>query len=187
MMRTFKKITVTIMEGTIDEKEFCECVECGRKGNGNASAGFSGEVTTDEWADDLGKRISTAFPDLLLKVEEGGELEGFFKNGKRMQIKKILNMGLEKSNLPRASDGAIFSPNNYMIRRDMEKWAKDVLKGKTSYGDLSEISCLNLYICNATIDLLVSVLNVCHDANIKVILWHYDKNNKGYWMTQEVR
>lgn len=188
MLRTFKRMSVTIIEGRCDKKEFCRCVGCGCKENDMANAGFTGEVVTDEWPDDLGERVSKEFPDLVLKIEEEGEFWGFFKNGGRNENPKTLNMELEKFNLSGATDGAIYSSEDLkdnLTSYELEKLVEKSLKAKTRYGDLAEISQLNLHIYEESIYMLVAVLNTCHDVNIKVALWYY--NETGYCLYQEAR
>lgn len=79
--------------------------------------------------------------------------------------------------IPQATDGAIFGNElDPLAVTEMETTAKEALSGLKS---------LNLYVTGLTVA-LVSVLNVCRESGIKVILYHFDRNSGTYY-SQEVR
>ena len=103
-------------------------------------------------------------------------------------MRKTLNMELCSGRHPIAQsiDGAIYQEtvNNVTQPSKLEEIAEKALKGKTSYGDLQEISRINLYVTGLTVS-LIATLNVCRKADIEIELSHYDKYTMIYFM-QEV-
>lgn len=76
--------------------------------------------------------------------------------------------------IPQAIDGAIFGNElDPLATTELEAEAYNKLKEM-------EIKTLNLYVTGLTVA-LVSVINACRKLNIKLTLWHYDRNTNGYY------
>ena len=80
--------------------------------------------------------------------------------------------------IPQATDGTIFgSELDPLATTELETEAYNKLKGL-------EVKNLNLYVTGLTVA-LVSVINACRKLNIKLTLWHYDRD-KGKYYPQSV-
>lgn len=185
-------VRVTIVDGSCDYKEFCQAIGCYHRDiQKQVSSGFYGEINLDPGIDEdkFIEEISKKFPNLILKLETEGYLYGFYQSGKEISLKKNLNMELcsGRHSIPQAIDGAIFPKTVCNVTRPdkLEESAEEILKGKTSYGDLQEITSINLYATGLTVA-LIAVLNICRKEDIKVTLWHYDKYSKDYFK-QEIK
>lgn len=190
MMQTSKYVRVSIVDGSCDYKKFCQAVGCwyDSEKNKEVSRGFYGDINTDEDEEEYITEISKKFPDVILKLEVDRYFYGFYQNGEELDLRKTLNMELCSGRHPiaQAIDGAIYpeTVNNVTQPSKLEEIAEKALKRKISYGDLQEISRINLYVTGLTV-CLIATLNVCRKADIKVTLWHYDKYTKSYFR-QEV-
>ena len=78
-----------------------------------------------------------------------------------------------------ATDGAIFETEvNPLDTAELEQTAKERLHSL-------DIKKLNLYVTGLTVA-LIAVLNVAKELNIKVTLWHFDRESDEYY-EQEVK
>lgn len=78
-----------------------------------------------------------------------------------------------------ATDGAIFETEvNPLDTAELEQTAKTRLQSL-------DIKKLNLYVTGLTVA-LIAVLNATKELNIKVTLWHFDRESNEYYK-QEVR
>lgn len=78
-----------------------------------------------------------------------------------------------------ATDGAIFETEvNPLDTAELEQTAKERLQSL-------DIKKLNLYVTGLTVA-LIAVLNVAKELNIKVTLWHFDRESDEYY-EQEVK
>lgn len=122
---------------------------------------------------------------------------------------KTLNLALceNKHSIPQVIDGVVFKrklhPEEINNPKKLECLATYGLwdaayayfkKGISGYlrvwdsddnstGDILEFCPglnLNLYVTGLTVA-LVAILNICHEANISVTLWYYDKNTNSYF------
>lgn len=79
--------------------------------------------------------------------------------------------------IPQAIDGSIFGAEvDPLDLSGMEREAAEQLRG---------VFTLNLYVTGLTVA-LVAVLNVCREQNIKVTLYHYNRETGNYY-PQEVK
>ena len=189
MMQTAKYARVSIVDGSCGYKEFCQAVGCWHKNEEKQdSRGFYGEISTDQDEEEYIAEISKKFPELILKLETDGYLYGFYQNGEELDLNKTLSMELCSGRHPiaQAVDGAIYPETVHSVTQPnkLEEIAEEALQRKPTYGDLQEISRINLYVTGLTV-CLIATLNVCRKADIKVTLWHYDKYTKSYFR-QEV-
>lgn len=67
--------------------------------------------------------------------------------------------------------------------RSIFKYATE--RSWTTTGDIGSGLTVNLYVTGLT-TALIAVLNVCRKNNIKVMLWHYDRET-GHYFSQEVK
>lgn len=85
---------------------------------------------------------------------------------------KKMELCKARHNIEQAIDGSIFDNQiNPLDIQSMDNTVREVLKG---------VTVLHLYVTGLTVA-LVSVINYCHSTNIKLILWHYDRNTDDYY------
>lgn len=101
-----------------------------------------------------------------------------------------LNMGLCEGRhaIPEVTDGYIFSSEvNPTDLRELNSIAVDKLMDacEKEYNDKKQIvEHLNLYVTGLTVA-LIEVLNICKIYNIRVTLYHYNRDTNSYY-PQEV-
>ena len=118
-----------------------------------------------------------------------------------MKTNKILNLALceGRHEIPQATDGNIFkSITNVTETKTLEKiafsrlWGICYAKGYTTQSEEDAFALyiandiqLNLYVTGLTVA-LIAALNVCRENNIKVTLYHFDRETNTYF-AQEVK
>ena len=97
----------------------------------------------------------------------------------KISNKNLVSMALceGRHEIPEAIDGSIFGNElDPLAVRDLEEEAKNKLEG---------VHKLDLYVTGLTVA-LIAALNACRELNIKVTLYHFDRQTGTYY-PQEVK